>query len=58
MAGSAYPQGFLALRGGTNLVGNAYRVRETKAAARLADDAELQVQVGVGAQVPLFRRCR
>jgi hypothetical protein len=31
MAGSAYSQGFLALRVGTNLVGNTYRVRESKA---------------------------
>jgi hypothetical protein len=29
--GSAHAQGFVAVRGGTNLVGNTYRVRESKA---------------------------
>jgi hypothetical protein len=124
MAGAAYSQvhhpgeGFVAVRGGANLVGNTYRVRETKpeggaggsvgtllsphwavefetwmrtanpeccgprrrellfslSVVRFlargglqpymlggltmlrADDPEMQVQVGVGAQLPLYRR--
>jgi hypothetical protein len=116
--GSAHAQGFVAVRGGTNLVGNTYRVRESKAepgaggsigaslsplwavefetwiraanpeccgprrretlyslsVVRMlareglqpymiggltflsADDPEIQVQVGVGAQFPVYRR--
>jgi hypothetical protein len=118
MVGSAQSQGFVALRGGANLVGNTYRVRETRPEAggggsigaflsqhwavefetwvraanpdccgprrremlyslsvvRLlatsglqpymlggltllrGDDPEIQVQVGVGAQFPVYRR--
>lgn len=118
MAGSAQSQGFIAVRGGANLVGNTYRVRETKPEAGgggsigaflsphwavefetwmraanpeccgprrremlyslsvvrflatgglqpymlggltllRANDPEIQVQVGVGAQFPVYRR--